>query len=75
MTYSNRSYVEVEKTILISFDYYYQKSFKCIRNNELYVWKQKSRPSHSDQTKYIRGEQARAIAAASLLCISLHQKQ
>jgi hypothetical protein len=25
MTYSNRSYVEVEKTILISFDYYYQK--------------------------------------------------
>ena len=38
MTYSNRSYVEVEKTILISFDYYYQKSFnKCIRNNELYV--------------------------------------
>ena len=28
MTYSNRSYVEVEKTILISFDYYYQKSFK-----------------------------------------------
>ena len=75
MTYSNRSYVEVEKTILISFDYYYQKSFKCIRNNELYVWKQKSRPSHSDQTKYIRGEQARAIAAASLLCISLHQIQ
>ena len=37
--------------------------------------KQKSRPSHSDQTKYIRGEQARAIAALSLLCISLHQKQ
>merc|ERR1719162_2014343 len=26
MTYSNRSYVEVEKTILISFDYYYQKN-------------------------------------------------
>ena len=37
--------------------------------------KTKSRPSHSDQTKYIRGEQARAIAAASLLCTRLHQKQ
>ena len=76
MTYSNRSYVEVEKTILISFDYYYQKSFKCIRNQtNCTCEKQKSRPSHSDQTKYIRGEQARAIAAASLLCIKLHQKQ
>ena len=77
MTYSNRSYVEVEKTILISFDYYYQKSFKCIRNQtNCTCEKQKSRPSHSDQTKYIRGEQARAIAAAAiLLCISLHHKQ
>ena len=76
MTYSNRSYVEVEKTKLISFDYYYQKSFKCIRNKTNCTCEnKKSRPSHSDQTKYIRGEQARAIAAAaSLLCTSLHQQ-
>ena len=76
MTYSNCSYVEVEKTKLISF------LIIIIKNHSnAYVItnctceQQKSRPSHSDQTKYIRGEQARAIAAASLLCISLHQKQ